>query len=212
MRILVEKGKDRYYYSINNKEESVPLQLGKGNYDIKVLEHKTGSTYKVVYKSNINLKEFNEQEAFLTSVQPVYWKDGQVEKLAKTLLKGETTDSKKVDKVYKYIVKNIKYDHKKIDNLKDDYTPNNDNTLESKSGICYDYAALMAGMLRSAGVPTKLVKGYKNDLKTYHAWNEVLIDGKWVIIDTTYDAEFIKHNMEINMIKSASDYTKVREY
>ena len=90
--------------------------------------------------------------------------------------------------------------------------PNIEQTLKSKSGICYDYAALMAGMLRSLNIPTKLVKGYKNDLNNYHAWNEVLIEDKWVIIDTTYDAAFVKANREVDMIKSLNEYNKIREY
>ena len=39
------------------------------------------------------------------------------------------------------------------------------------TGICFDYAALMAGMLRSQGVPCKLVIGYAGDV--YHAWISV---------------------------------------
>ena len=43
--------------------------------------------------------------------------------------------------------------------------------LEKKSGICFDYAALMTGMLRSQGVPCKLVVGYAGTV--YHAWISV---------------------------------------
>ncbi|MBU5438687.1 transglutaminase domain-containing protein [Tissierella sp. MSJ-40] len=66
-------------------------------------------------------------------------------------------------------------------------------------------------MLRSQGIPTKLVKGYKNDLKAYHAWNEVLLDNNWVIVDTTYDAALGK-NKDNNMLKNSVEYNKIREY
>lgn len=212
MRVLVEKDKDRYYYSLNRKEETLPLQLGKGNYSIKILENKSGNTYRVVFKRNIKVDKFDEKEAFLTSAQPIYWKGGQAEEIAENLTKNKKTTMSKVESIHNYIVKNIDYDYEKIKGLNDNYTPNTEETLKTKSGICYDYSALTAGMLRSLNIPTKLVKGYKNDLKTYHAWNEVLIDGKWVIIDTTYDAAFVKAGKKTSMIKSFGQYDKIREY
>ena len=35
-----------------------------------------------------------------------------------------------------------------------------DAVMQRKKGICFDYAALMTAMLRSQGIPTKLVFGY----------------------------------------------------
>ena len=68
-------------------------------------------------------------------------------------------------------------------------------------------------MLRSIGIPTKLVKGYKNDIDGYHAWNEVYISEKgWVIVDTTYDSIYLENGTSINPVKNIKDYNKVREY
>ena len=44
-------------------------------------------------------------------------------------------------------------------------------------------SAMAAAMLRSQGVPTKLVIGYAD--QTYHAWNEVYLDGGWQRCDPT---------------------------
>jgi transglutaminase/protease-like cytokinesis protein 3 len=67
-------------------------------------------------------------------------------------------------------------------------------------------------MLRSEGIHTKLLKGYKSDMKEYHAWNEVLIDGNWVTIDTTYDAALNNLKNKPSMYKNSNEYTKQREY
>ena len=77
------------------------------------------------------------------------------------------------------------------------YLPNVDTILQSKKGICFDYAAVMATMLRTQGIPTKLVVGYAGS--AYHAWVSVYIneigwidnifyfDGKsWVRMDPTF--------------------------
>ena len=68
--------------------------------------------------------------------------------------------------------------------------------MKTGKGICFDYASLMAALLRSQGIPTKLVVGYSGD--AYHAWISVYLDeigwvdkiiefdGKsWSLIDPT---------------------------
>lgn len=213
MRIMVEKDDEKYYYSLNKTTEIIPLQLGKGIYTVKILQNTSGDKYKVIQKQDITITNNNSNEVYLASTQPVYWSDKEkVIKLAKDLIKDKKTDKEKVESIYKYIVKNIKYDYNKIKGLSNDYVPDIDKILADKSGICYDYASLFAGMLRSIGIPTKLVKGYKNDLKEYHAWNQVLLDGNWITIDTTYDAALKKGNIKISMIKDSTEYNSVREY
>ena len=68
-------------------------------------------------------------------------------------------------------------------------------------------------MLRSQNIPTKMVKGYVNGSKTYHAWNEVYLSSekKWITIDTTSDA-FLKTNKKTYTLeKDATIYKKVKE-
>ena len=68
-------------------------------------------------------------------------------------------------------MKNLKYDTKKAKTVQSGYLPDLDKVLAKKKGICFDYAALMTGMLRSQGVPCKLVVGYAGS--AYHAWISV---------------------------------------
>jgi len=60
------------------------------------------------------------------------------------------------------------------------------DVLQTRSGVCRDYAALYAALARAAGLPTKLVGGlcYWNDGFYYHAWAESYLDG-WVSVDPT---------------------------
>ena len=73
--------------------------------------------------------------------------------------------------MYDFVVKNLTYDTEKAKTVKSGYLPILDDVLESKTGICFDYASLMTGMLRSQGVPCKLVVGYAGT--AYHAWISV---------------------------------------
>ena len=98
---------------------------------------------------------------------------------------------------YIYLV--IIYKSKIFANSHLNYLPNVDDTLKTKKGICFDYAALMTAMLRSSGIPTRLDIGYATNI--YHAWistyldeqgwvdNVIKFDGKnWTMMDPTFAA------------------------
>lgn len=100
-------------------------------------------------------------------------------KKAKELAKGKEDALSIVKSIYHYVVKNVKYDDDKAKNVQKGYLPSVDETLETKKGICFDYAALMTAMLRSQGIPTKLEIGYSGSV--YHAWISTWLDEKgWI--------------------------------
>jgi transglutaminase-like putative cysteine protease len=129
-----------------------------------------------------------------------------------SLIGLETDYAKRITLGYDFIVQNILYDFDKISTLTSDYIPIPDKTLLALKGICYDYSSLFAAMKRSEGVPIKLVKGYSTLVDGYHAWNEVFIDGKWIVVDTTVDAAYYKGKVKFSFSKDVADYTKVYEY
>ena len=64
------------------------------------------------------------------------------------------------------------------------YLPEIDSKFIEGKGICTNKTWIIATMLRSQGIPTKIVDGYQ-ELIGNHSWNEVLINGQWVHIDAT---------------------------
>ena len=93
-----------------------------------------------------------------------------------------------------------------------------DTVLEEKKGICFDYAALMTGMLRSQGIPCKMVFGYAGTI--YHAWISVWsetdgwIDGViwfngtgWQRMDPTFASSGGGSDDIMNYIGNGSNYT-----
>lgn len=54
--------------------------------------------------------------------------------------------------------------------------------------------------------------GKSTFVQEYHAWNEVYLNNKWVVIDTTVDAGLLKSKKTVNMVKKASDYKAELEY
>lgn len=207
---VVNKDGKKEQYILSKDNKTIPLQLGDGKYEIVALEQKQGTTYKVLSKITINVKLTSENGVYLQSINQVNFnKDQAAIKKAKDLTRGLKSDQQKVAIIYSYVISNIVYDNDKIKLLSNNYLPNISDTFSTNKGICYDYASLTAGMLRSLGIPTKLVKGYATGMEEYHAWNEVFINGQWKIIDTTADAVYLKAGMKFNMYKTIKEYNNI---
>ena len=214
-KLIIAKGQTKYTYNLTAGKtgEKFPLQLGNGEYTISVLENTAGSKYKLVKKVTITLSLKDGKAVYLNSIQNIEWTRTRSAIIkAKELTKNKKTDNEKVKVIYDYIITNINYDNQLAANLSVDYLPNIDRTFKTKKDICYGYASLFAGMLRSLDIPTKLVMGKSTYVDVYHAWNEVFLDGGWVTIDTTVDAGLKKSNKKFELIKDAAKYTATKQY
>ena len=67
------------------------------------------------------------------------------------------------------------------------------DVLESKEGVCRDYAILTVTLLRAAGIPARLASGLVSldGNFYYHAWAEAWDGAKWIGIDSTTDRDQI---------------------
>lgn len=171
-----------YTYLISDRGayDTFPLTAGNGSYALQVLENVAGDTYTVSLAQSINVSIEDEFLPFLYPNQYVnFHTDSKAVSKGCDLAKDTYSDLDVVQNIYNYVIKNISYDTEKAQNVSYGYVPDVDDTLSSKKGICFDYAALMTSMLRSQNIPTKLEVGYSGD--AYHAWISTYIDDKgWV--------------------------------
>ncbi|QDH21647.1 transglutaminase-like domain-containing protein [Saccharibacillus brassicae] len=215
VKVMIAKSSTVYTYDLNmsKKSENFPLQSGAGSYEVTLLENTSGTSYKKIGSTSVELSANDQTNVFLGSVQNVNWKDAaNASALAAKLTAGKKTDKEKAQAIYDYVVSNIKYDTQLAAAVGNVYIPSADSTLVSKKGICYDYASLMGVMLRSSGIPTKLMMGSTTYVKEYHAWNEIYLDGKWVIVDATVDSAYKQAGKTIPFAKEASKYSAQKVY
>ncbi len=217
LKVIVEKDGKKVTYNLKNDGtvEYFPLQYGNGNYKVSVLENISGTKYKYLKSETVKLNLKNPNDVYLSSVQNINWNENMAAiKKANELTKGLKNDSEKIKKIYEFAVNNFSYDYEKLKTLNNDYLPDIDKTLKAKKGICYDYSSMIAAMLRSQGIPTKLVKGYADKVDGYHAWNEIYDEskGRWIIVDATYDSQMKAAKVKYSFEKKASAYRKVNEY
>jgi len=162
--------KTTYTYNLTKGEWSVlPLTDGNGKYQFKVFQNVSGTQYSLVLGASANVALEDEFAPFLRPNKYVdYSVSSKTVQMARDLTKDVEAPLEKVELIYNYVVKNLSYDKKKASTIKSGYVPVLDEILEAQKGICFDYASLMTGMLRSQGIPCKMVFGYAGS--AYHAW------------------------------------------
>jgi len=217
-KVMVQIVKDKVTYTYNvldNEVNVFPLQSGTGTYKISVAEGVAANKYRVAKTATVTVDKFDEKKVFTSSIQLVNF-NGKMVSIVELnkLVAGAKTDRDKLDIIYKYIINNFSYDFDKVSEVaaNSSYIPVIDKVYAAKKGICYDYASLFAAILRANGIPAKLNMGYYSQVNEYHAWNEVLVDGEWMIIDTTYDSQANEYKMKFTMKKDAKEFKVVKQY
>ncbi len=172
-KALVKGPATTYTYNLTPEQWTVfPLSDGSGDYQIGVYENISGTKYAVALAHTCTVQLKDAFAPFLYPNQYVnYDKAPNTVAKAVELTAQSATALDKVAQVYDFVIKTLTYDRELAQTVTSGYLPDLEAVLEKKSGICFDYAALMAGMLRSQGVPCKLVVGYAGTV--YHAWISV---------------------------------------
>lgn len=201
-----------YTYLISDRGayDTFPLTAGNGSYALQVLENVAGDTYTVSLAQSVNVSIEDEFLPFLYPNQYVnFHTDSKAVSKGSDLAKDTYSDLDVVQNIYNYVIKNISYDTEKAQNVSYGYVPDVDDTLSSKKGICFDYAALMTSMLRSQNIPTKLEVGYSGD--AYHAWISTYIDDKgWVDDIIQFDGD--TWQIMDPTLAATNDSTAVKKY
>lgn len=175
VKLRIVSGGSTYDHDVptGGTTEYYPLSCGSGEYTVQVYEQTEGDRYTKVLEQSFTADIKNETSPFLYPNRYVEFAQGSacVEKAAQ-LCAGKTGTIEKTAAVFGWITENVTYDRELASTVKSGYVPDPDSVLKKRSGICYDYASLMAAMLRSQDIPTRLVVGYARE-NIYHAWNEI---------------------------------------
>jgi transglutaminase-like putative cysteine protease len=221
IKVQVKHRSDTYTYNITPQNWAVlPLSEGNGQYKITIYRQVEDTKYSTIISETIDVGLKNDFSTFLYPNQYVDYSlaPKSVDK-AYELTKFITDPLQKVAVIYDFVVDHLTYDKQEAATVQSGYLPILDEVLESGKGICFDYAALMTGMLRSQGIPCKLVVGYAG--KAYHAWINVWtkesgwIDGviffdgaNWQRMDPTFASSSNRSDSIMEYIGDGTNYTE----
>ena len=188
-------------YDMSNDGEfiTIPLNLGDGYYTFRLYENVYGDRYAVCGYLKIRAELKDKDAPFL--VPNVYVDYGEdLVQLTNSICEGKI-DKEIFNTICTYVKEHYAYDFIKAVTKKPGMLPDIKGTITKKMGVCQDLSALTVAMLRSQGLPSKLVIGYAD--KQYHAWTVSKVDGKEILFDPT---------VQLFAMKKPVKYTEERFY
>lgn len=183
----------------------IPLQMGNGAYTVTVFVNVSGNSYAPAAVATFDAQPGSNWNLYPNIYANYNASSAAVRKAFGLCMNaGSTLD--KVKSIYNWIITNISYDYGKASSATSAYVPNPDSTMSSRSGICFDYAALMAAMCRAQGIPTKVVIGTTKGQA--HAWNEVYVAGSgWIAVGVPANGGWKRLDATFGAVNGAS-YTE----
>jgi transglutaminase-like putative cysteine protease len=179
---------------------------------LRVQDGEVSFVAPIMYERNERLysagrKDIAALSAYLEPTYEIQSDDPAVRALAAALTERLADDYDKALAIHDWVAGNLSYD-------RDEAAAGTGQSYAGKTAlgalqlgraVCEGYAKLTAALLRAAGIPAKFVYGYALGIDgdewpidtqwdtldpddSNHAWNEAFIDGRWVIIDATWDS------------------------
>lgn len=176
-------------------------------YDYVTIEKNESNNWEIppspVYDSNILMYEKDKSLSnALKSTISIQSEYANMKSVAEQVTDGIFTDYERALAIHDWVCSYVYYD---LDALSSDDTAPYSATevINRRRAVCLGYATLYATLCRAIDIPCNVVSGYAlgvadgdrewNDTniatnEQNHAWNEVYVDGRWVIVDTTWDS------------------------
>lgn len=185
------KDLDSYFFRYDLSQSAEPKNTITNTFTLQSTVDRPKISYKVPYPlSSVNSKydPYLEFSGLITI-------DENIRKQATKLAEGESDTYVIASKIAKWIREDIDYD---LSTVTQDPDQTSSEVFVSKAGVCKEITHLYISMMRSLGIPARVVTGYAytNSQEVIdfvgspwggHAWAEVLIGDTWVPFDLTYN-------------------------
>ena len=201
VKLIVAKNDDDIIYDIprDKYEEYVvlPFHAGSGEYVISVWESMGGTMFKSVLEETEDIQLDNEAVTFLyPSLNVDFDEESLAVQTAAAIALSAKSDRELTNSIFNWIITTIEYDYDLENAIRAGmrYATDIDDVIIRQKGICLDYSTIMVAMLRSQGIPAKVVVGlveYNGEtLFPKHSWVSVYLEGdtgyEWVNYDPTF--------------------------
>lgn len=144
--------------------------------------------------------------------------NGVVKAISKQLTEGVSNDYDKLLKIHDWVCSYLYYN---VDYVNDSKVApyKTDEIIESRAVVCLGYANLFASLCRSVGIPCYVVSGYALGIDSEdvswsedmakleaanHVWNEAYVNGRWIVVDATWDSHNVYENGKMKNAEKVS--------
>lgn len=129
------------------------------NYNVNVHPMTSNSSYKP-YEAG------SAAAVYLQPAQKIESDHPEIISQARQLTAGLTDEREKALAIFKFVIAHLKYDLNSASRNKGAL-----NALNSRSGVCEDYASLFVALCRASGIPARVVNGYTDPKGRGEIWN-----------------------------------------
>jgi len=161
-----------------------------------------------IYKRNYEL--YMSAKSTLPD-ESIYISDA-VRELSDAITADCETDYQKLVAIHDWVCENIYYDYDVFNSSgMQDIAP--DDIIKSRRTMCSGYAQLTRALVLAQGIPCIIAEGYALGIQedswdndklesgaVNHDWNEAYADGRWVIMDNTWDSKNRYENGEYETV------------
>ncbi len=125
----------------------------------------------------------------------------RIRRAAENAVAGLETDYEKARAIHKYVATTIYYDMDYAQDITDTTPKSAEEVYDKGYAVCEGYSNLTVALLNALDIPAVVVKGFSNVLDEYvydweevknkpsnHEWVEAFVDGRWIIMDPTWDS------------------------
>lgn len=201
--IMVSKGNDKFYYKLGNIKkglvEPIITPYGKGLYKLTVTFFV--SFFKVPISIDIpffqKTDSIDKVDKYLLETEDIKVHNCLITQAIAQIILCNDDDYTRAFKIYNWITSNIAYDTSTIEGHEiEEQSYYSIGTLVNSKGVCEGYANLFSSLCRAGGIPCKTVYGKLREGTNWidHAWNSVYINKRWINVDSTFGAGYIKDN------------------
>lgn len=196
------KKTDNFFESYGGKFSAlIWLRQGAGEYTLKIMSSKNEKKFgSYAIEEQYTVENTDEREVEnIAPTSEIQSDSSDIIDLAESITYNLPTNLEKTRAIHDWVATNIAYDIDAF--MEGTYVQKGWDALsllETRKAVCQGYANLTAALNRAVGIPARLVTGEALPFgvtqwtgRSNHAWNEVLIDGRWVIQDTTWDAGYV---------------------
>lgn len=159
-----------------------------------------------VFGQNLRIHDGNERneldQQMTSSTKSTAEFTEAVNSLAEEITAGIEDDYEKVQAIHDWIAGEIYYDKDYLNGKTKRTNINSIAVLNNKYAVCSGYSNLLHDLLVASGIPDRQVIGFAlgvtsdggwddmdlKEIEPNHVWNEAYVDGRWVIIDATWDS------------------------
>lgn len=185
----------------------VYFRNGAGDYLVEIFVSDAPEAYGPSYTFEKRFTVVNRDTRDLSYLLPsekTQSDAAEIQALAVEITRGLSTETEKAAAIHDWIARQIAYDIDSfIDQTYNDKPDDALTVLKTRQGVCAGYANLYAALARAAGLRAKVIQGAvvwasmgfswdeNNRNQITHAWNEVFADGRWLVLDATWDAGYV---------------------